>query len=90
MPRGVLNSLGVKFDVLIFGPLAAKAGARRLSAEVTTPTASALRARLVASHPDLASLIASARFAVNQEFVTDDATITERDEVALIGAVSGG
>jgi MoaE-MoaD fusion protein len=77
--------------VLLFGPHAAAAG--RDSVEVSLPdqsTCTALRAGLESQHPALRPLLSSTRVALNSRFVPPDAPIGPRDEVALIGLVSGG
>lgn len=50
----------------------------------------AVRAALAEACPALEPLLAHVRFAVNNAYVADDATIAAGDEVALIGLVSGG
>ena len=49
-----------------------------------------LRERLAEAHPAIAERLPWCRFAVNHEFATDDTPVHAQDEVALIGAVSGG
>ena len=49
-----------------------------------------LRARLGECEPRLASLLPACRLAVNCQFAADDQPITQDDEIALIGFVSGG
>ena len=41
-------------------------------------------------HPDAAPWLAVSRLAVNCEFVSDEVTLRDGDEVALIPPVSGG
>jgi molybdopterin converting factor small subunit len=77
--------------VLLFGPHAAAAG--RGMVEVSLPdqsTCAALRDGLESQYPALRPLLGSSRVALNQRFAAPDAAITPRDEVALIGLVSGG
>lgn len=77
--------------VKLFGQLAEAAGRGELPIEVSAPaTCAAVRARLAAERPQLASLLPACRFAVNHAFAAEDAQIDENDEVALIGLVSGG
>lgn len=45
---------------------------------------------LTESYPELAPILAHSRIAVNQDYATDDSTIPENAEVALIPPVSGG
>lgn len=82
----------MRVEILIFGPLAALAGGKRVIVEAADarPTCGALREALAAARPDLAAPLRAHRFAVNQELVEDDARVAEGDEVALIGMVSGG
>lgn len=49
-----------------------------------------LRAALAARFPQAAPYLAHCRVAVEQEFVGDEAVLTDGDEVALIPPVSGG
>ncbi len=49
-----------------------------------------LREQLAATHPELNSILAHSRFAVNQDYAADDASIPANAEVALIPPVSGG
>lgn len=76
--------------MLIFGPLAAQAGTRKLCVNVDSLDTASLRAALLATRPDLAKWIESSRLAVNHEFALEPAAISPGDELALIGAVSGG
>lgn len=49
-----------------------------------------LVAQIVAARPGLGRSLASLRFAVNEEFVAQDAPLADGDEVAVIPPVSGG
>jgi len=79
-------------DVLLFGPLASRAGTGQitLSVEGFPLSCAALRASLARAHPELAESLPLHRFAVNARFVGDEDVVREGDEVALIGMVSGG
>ena len=79
-------------DVLLFGPLASRAGTGQitLSVEGFPVSCAALRKALARSHPELAESLPLHRFAVNGRFVGDEDVVREGDEVALIGMVSGG
>lgn len=79
-------------EVLLFGPLAARAGSGRVAVEVSAPeaTCAVVRRELERSHPALATALPAHRFAVNTRFVGEDEPIHDGDEVALIGMVSGG
>jgi molybdopterin converting factor small subunit len=85
-----------KYTLLLFGPLAVAVGTRTLILNVAIPhpTASDLRAAAIIACPALAPYLSTSprqvRFAVNHEFVDDSAPVKPSDEIALIGAVSGG
>jgi molybdopterin converting factor small subunit len=49
-----------------------------------------LRREIARIEPRLAKSLATARFAVNCDFVSDESMIGGRDEVAIIGSVCGG
>src|SRR5260221_12039853 len=49
-----------------------------------------LKSAIERLHPDLISLLAATRVAVNQDFASEDASIVRGDDVALIPPVSGG
>jgi molybdopterin converting factor subunit 1 len=53
-------------------------------------TVSTLRQLLAERYPPLRELLASSRFAVDQEFAEDDQIVTGAREIALIPPVSGG
>ncbi len=55
-----------------------------------TATISDVRRALVSRLPKLAPLEASLRFAVNEDYASDDTTIKATDELACIPPVSGG
>ncbi len=78
--------------VLLFGPMAQAAGAKQLEVPIdgNAIACSELRKRVVAVCPPLERLLPACRFAVNQQFVTDEHMVQPTDEVALIGMVSGG
>ena len=77
--------------VLLFASLREAAGARELVVDLPEPaTAAALRSRLAADHPRIASLLQSAAIAVNEEYVPGDHPLADGDVVALIPPVSGG
>lgn len=73
--------------VLLFGPLAAAAGVKSITAEGSS--CAALREQL-SKNPAISPLLKTARFAVNQSFVPDTHPVTASDEIALIPPVSGG
>lgn len=81
----------MKVCVLLFGPLASTAGARRVEVDLPpNSTLHTLRQRLHITHPALARHLPTSRFALNHEFAPDESTISPSDEIALIAAVSGG
>jgi molybdopterin converting factor small subunit len=82
----------MQIRVLLFGPEARLIDRRELyvSIERQPVTCADLRASLVAIEPRLIPALRSARFAVNCEFADDRRQLRATDEVALIGAVSGG
>jgi molybdopterin synthase catalytic subunit len=77
--------------VLIFGHQAISAGTRSLAIEVAaTPcTAADVLAAIGAASPALLPSLASSRLAVNHEFADAGQLISGREELALIGMVSG-
>ena len=82
----------MRVQVLLFGPERTAAGQDRIAVEFASApvTCAAIRARLGEQMPTLRPHLACSRFAVNGEFASDDAAVHERDEIALIGLVSGG
>ena len=49
-----------------------------------------LRLELIRRYPDLKDLLEKIRFAVNEEYVSDDYQLKGDERVALIPPVSGG
>ena len=82
----------MQHKILLFGAEARDAGQRSVTVNTagTESTCEQLRMALASEVPVLAERLPSCRFAVNQEFATDDLVLKSGDEVALIGAVSGG
>ncbi len=77
--------------VRLFGPQAVLVGARTLAVEVAGQiTTRELLTRLAEIDERLAPSLPYSRIAVNCEFVGAEAQITDHDEVALIGMLSGG
>jgi molybdopterin converting factor small subunit len=78
--------------VKLFGPMRQALG--RAELEVATHenscTCASLRGCILAGEPRLAELLHGCRFAVNGKFAAEDCALSEADEVALIGFVSGG
>ena len=54
------------------------------------PTVGQLRIALAGQYPELTDVLAQTTFAVNQEYATDQTTLTPNSEVACIPPVSGG
>lgn len=78
-------------EVRLFGPQAQLVQRSSVRVVVAEPaTCETLRAGIARAEPKLAPTLAGSRFAVNHEYVAEHAPITEGDEVALIGMVSGG
>jgi molybdopterin converting factor small subunit len=80
----------VTLKVKLFGAEAHAAGAREVAVALEGRTCASLRAALERSVPALQPFLSKCRFAVNHEFATDDRILSESDEIALIGMVSGG
>ncbi|TVP58085.1 MAG: MoaD/ThiS family protein [Gemmatimonadales bacterium] len=82
----------MRIQVLLFGPLSAELGQSSIEVELTgdPPTCGDAREALARTHPSIAPLLPSHRFARNQEIVADSEPIEADDELALIGMVSGG
>jgi molybdopterin converting factor small subunit len=93
VPAGAAPTLPLAMTVrvLLFGPEAAAAGRDSVSVEAEPGvTCRDLLAQLGAQHAPLRPFLARARLALNSRFAAPETTIHERDEVALIGLVSGG
>lgn len=66
-------------------------GAPEVTVEVAEgATMSDLRTALIASYPQLASLVDRAMFAVNADYANDDDVLPSNGEIACIPPVSGG
>jgi molybdopterin converting factor small subunit len=78
--------------VKLFGPMRLAVGQGELSFALDGSPAScaALRAEICIREPRLAGLIDGCRFAVNGRFAGEEHLLSEGDEIALIGFVSGG
>ncbi|MBK6343233.1 MAG: MoaD/ThiS family protein [Flavobacteriales bacterium] len=73
-------------EVLLFGLIAEKAGARRL--ELEAPTLSELRARLAERIPELSAL--SYAIAVDRVIVKEDRALNGSEEIAVLPPFAGG
>lgn len=80
----------MQIRILLFGAEAAALTRPDVTVEVDPPTCRALREQLSSSYPALRGHLASARFAINNDFAAPDQVIQPGDEVALIGLVGGG
>jgi molybdopterin converting factor subunit 1 len=77
--------------VKMFAAAKQMAGADSVAVEVDEPvTIDRLRTALVAQVPALAGIMRHAIFAINTDYVSSQAIISPRDEVACIPPVSGG
>ena len=77
--------------VLLFAAARQRVGAGFVDVEIALPaTVAQLRSALIESHPTLEGLVATSRWAIDQTFVDENATIQGNEEIALIPPVSGG
>lgn len=76
-------------QVLFFANLREKIGADRLEINQAV-TVGELKKLLINRYPDLAVQFNTSLIAVNQNYATDDTSISLKDEVAFIPPVSGG
>jgi molybdopterin synthase sulfur carrier subunit len=80
----------MQIKVLAFGVARDILGDRSMELEVPDNcTVRYLKQHLIALHPAFIDL-SSLKFAVNNEYVLEDRSIHEEDEIALIPPVSGG
>ena len=82
----------MRIEVLLFGPQAALAKAERVCVDLAPdqPTAAAVMIALEQAVPALAPGLAQSRLAINHAYASPTQVVEARDEVALIGMVSGG
>lgn len=82
----------MKIKVLLFGPQARLAGESAVTLELPADDATASRvlATLGDQSAPLAPTLANSRLAINHAYARPGDAVTEHDEVALIGMVSGG
>jgi molybdopterin synthase catalytic subunit len=81
----------MEITVRLFGPEAEVTGRSQVTVDVdSTATCGQLRVALAQHEPSLAPYLPACRLAVNHEFAGDEHPLSEQDEVALIGLVSGG
>ncbi|MBK7651517.1 MAG: MoaD/ThiS family protein [Flammeovirgaceae bacterium] len=75
-----IKAFGISRDII---------GNRELAFELSGTSVGDLRNTLATQYPDLKKL-KSLFIAVNQEYASDEARLSETDEIALIPPVSGG
>ncbi|AKP64380.1 MoaD/ThiS family protein [Levilactobacillus koreensis] len=81
----------MQVTIKLFAMLGEQLGATVKLDLPAAPTAADIKPALQTAYPAVRQLLATARLAVNQEFVEDDAQpISATDEIALIPPVSGG
>ncbi len=77
--------------ILLFAAARQRVGEGTVDLDIALPASIAdLRSALIARYPDLTSLIATSRWAIDESFVDQEATVRGNEEVALIPPVSGG
>ncbi len=81
----------MQVTVRLFALARQRAGRPEIVVDLEGPaTVGALRSVLGAAYPELAAMIPSLMFAVENEYATDDTPIAPGAEVAAIPPVSGG
>ncbi|MEO0476670.1 MAG: MoaD/ThiS family protein [Planctomycetota bacterium] len=81
----------MQIDILLFGPQAKLAQHDRVTLELDHASTVADALSALGEHvPELAPSLGVSRLAVNHEYAQMDDLLSEGDEVALIGMVSGG
>jgi len=77
--------------ILLFALAKEKAGLASIPLAISLPkSVRELKAAVGCQYPELATLVASSRLAVNRNFATENLIVQVGDEVALIPPVSGG
>jgi len=80
----------MELGVLLFGIAREIAGASKIHLDISPGTSvGEVKKKLVHQFPDFNKL-RSLNFAVNEEYVKDDFTLHESDELVIIPPVSGG
>lgn len=80
----------MKIEITAFGIAKDILKQKRTEVELSgEPSVAALRKELISNFPDFEKL-ASLKFAVNTEYVSDNYQLNPSDEVVLIPPVSGG
>ena len=81
----------MELTVRLFALAKERAGRPELRIELAAPaTVADLRAALCSQWPELGPLWSRALIAIDEEYATDDATITPGSPIAVIPPVSGG
>lgn len=82
----------MQINVKLLGVVAQMMARREIPLDFATErvTCDALKKRLLAHCAEHSRMLSACRLAVNHEFAAPDQWVNERDEVALIGMVSGG
>lgn len=81
----------VTVTIRLFAVARQRVGAPEIVVTLDDPaTVGDLRQATAEQYPDLAMLLPAMMVAVENEYVGDDATVTEGNEIALIPPVSGG
>ena len=81
----------MKISVAMFASARELVGSESVDLQLPEPaTICDLRKALVATYPDLSSLMRSSIFSVDHEYANDQLQLFEGAEVALIPPVSGG
>ena len=82
---------GAVLEILLFAAARQRVGKGCVELSIELPaTIEEIRAALISDYPDLAGLINTSRWAVDQNFVEVTAAVLGIEEVALIPPVSGG
>lgn len=80
----------MEITILAFGIAKDILGGRQIKLSVDeSATVGSIKTLLTEQYPDFAKLN-SLKLAVNQDYVDDEATVKDRDEIAIIPPVSGG
>ena len=77
--------------VLLFASVAEKAGRRRIALDhLPGDTVATVRERLFGDHPQLRPFAATLMYALDEEYVRENAAVPDGSTLALIPPVSGG
>ncbi len=81
----------MRVEVRLFGGLTERAGAARVTVELSDDaTVADLRAAVAAAHPSLAPMLERVNVAVDLEVARDDRPLADTREIALLPPVAGG